>query len=101
MRRMLLRRSRQLTEYVRYLRAHPDELQALHADLLIGVTSFFREGETVEYLQRTVLPRLLKDRARDDLCERGSPDVRLGDARVAHDDAQAVRRVGHHRWVGP
>ena len=66
MRRMLLRRSRQLTEYVRHLRAHPDELQALHADLLIGVTSFFREGETVEYLQRTVLPRLLKDRARDE-----------------------------------
>src|SRR6185503_20104583 len=43
MRRMLLRRKRRLDQYLDDLRAHGDELQALQQDLLIGVTSFFRE----------------------------------------------------------
>jgi two-component system, chemotaxis family, CheB/CheR fusion protein len=65
MRRMLLRRKRRLDQYVNDLRTHGDELQALQQDLLIGVTSFFREPDTFEVLRRTVLPRLLKDRPRN------------------------------------
>ena len=64
-RRMLLRRISGLDEYLAHLRADADELDALRQDLLIGVTGFFREPETFKTLKRKVLPRLLKDRGRD------------------------------------
>jgi len=65
MRRMLLRKARNLDAYIHYLRGHDDELQALHEDLLIGVTSFFREAKGLDALKRKVFPRLLKDRSPD------------------------------------
>jgi chemotaxis methyl-accepting protein methylase len=38
-------------EYVAFLRAHPNDLQTLFDDLMIGVTSFFREPKTFEALK--------------------------------------------------
>jgi len=45
--------------YVRYLRENPDEIDALFRELLIGVTSFFRDPESFEVLKTDVLPDLL------------------------------------------
>ncbi|MDV3239564.1 MAG: PAS domain S-box protein [Gammaproteobacteria bacterium] len=45
--------------YHRYLRAHPDEVNALCKDLLIGVTAFFREPEAFRVLEQRVLPALV------------------------------------------
>jgi two-component system, chemotaxis family, CheB/CheR fusion protein len=53
-------------DYAERLRAHPKELEALYQDLLIGVTSFFRDPHAFEFLQRKVFPGLVKDRAADD-----------------------------------
>ena len=44
-RRMLLQRIDDLETYVRHLRQTPGEAQALHDDILIQVTGFFRDPE--------------------------------------------------------
>jgi two-component system, chemotaxis family, CheB/CheR fusion protein len=48
--------------YVRYARERPAELQALFRELLINVTSFFRDAEAFEVLRHKVLPALMAGR---------------------------------------
>ena len=54
-----------LAAYLRYLQGHPDEVQQLFKELLINVTSFFREPEAFEALKSTILPELLRDKPSD------------------------------------
>jgi two-component system CheB/CheR fusion protein len=63
-RRMLLHRIETLDRYARYLRQHPAEVHALHADLFITVTRFFRDPESFSALTQTAFPRIMKDRPR-------------------------------------
>ncbi len=65
-RRMLLGRIDDLGTYARHLRQTPAEAQALHDDLLIQVTGFFRDPEGFEALRRSVFPSLVKERAADE-----------------------------------
>ena len=60
MRRMSLRRLTDPADYLTILRAEPDELRALFADLLIGVTRFFREPEAWRVLESEVIPDLVR-----------------------------------------
>ncbi len=62
-RRVLLHRLDGLAQYVELLRQTPTELEALYQDILISVTSFFRDQESFEALKCQVFPRLLKDRS--------------------------------------
>ncbi|HKP96932.1 MAG TPA: chemotaxis protein CheB [Fibrobacteria bacterium] len=62
MRRMLLQRIESIPEYVDRLRKNPGEVQALYQDILIKVTSFFRDPESFEALKRSVFPEILKER---------------------------------------
>jgi two-component system CheB/CheR fusion protein len=64
-RRMLLQHSETFASYARHLRQHPAEVQALHDDLFVTVTRFFRDPDVFHALVRTVFPRLLKDRPRN------------------------------------
>ncbi|MDO7903784.1 CheR family methyltransferase [Pseudomonas sp. K1(2024)] len=50
-----------LPGYYRYLEQHPQESDELLADMLIGVTNFFRDREAFEALERHVLPELVSD----------------------------------------
>ena len=59
-RRMVLGRHDTPEQYVRHLRETPSELEALYADALIGVTSFFRNAESFEVVARTIWPALLR-----------------------------------------
>jgi two-component system, chemotaxis family, CheB/CheR fusion protein len=61
-RRMILHKIGRLDEYVRYVQQHRDELSALYKDLLITVTSFFRDPETFEALKSEVFSPLLEER---------------------------------------
>ena len=63
-RRMSLNHLNDVDDYLRFLQSHPTEVKELFNDLLISVTSFFREPAAWEFLEKAVLPRLLK--ARDD-----------------------------------
>src|SRR5439155_15790170 len=48
-------------DYVRYLRGNPNEVNQLFKDLLIGVTSFFREPEAWDALRKMAVPSLVKN----------------------------------------
>ena len=59
-RRMLLYKITQLNEYAKLLSQKKEEIDILYQDLLINVTSFFRDTETHKYLKKTFFPKLLK-----------------------------------------
>lgn len=61
-RRMVLHGVESLGEYARLLEARPAECDDLYADLLIQVTSLFRDPDLYAALQKRVLPQLLADR---------------------------------------
>ncbi len=48
--------------YARYLKENPAEIQALFRELLINVTSFFRDAEAFAVLRQDILPKLLADK---------------------------------------
>ena len=64
-RRMLLHKIDALEQYVRYLQENPAEVGILYQDILINVTSFFREPETFNALKNMVFPRILENRSSD------------------------------------
>ena len=66
LRRVLLGGHAGLMEYDEFLHGHPVEVEALYQDLLIGVTSFFREPERYEALKANVYPELVKNKAPGD-----------------------------------
>ena len=61
-RRMGLHQIDSLNRYVGYLRESPQEADLLFKELLIGVTSFFRDPVAWEHLRSTVIPALFKER---------------------------------------
>jgi two-component system, chemotaxis family, CheB/CheR fusion protein len=64
-RRMVLNKRDTLEAYAHSLRGDAKELDALCSDLLICVTSFFRDPAVFEELKRKVFPKLLSPRPRD------------------------------------
>jgi two-component system CheB/CheR fusion protein len=65
-RRMLLHKMESIDEYLRLLRSDPLEVQSLYRDILISVTSFFRDPGAYESLCKHVFPRLLKNRSKSE-----------------------------------
>ncbi|HAH05991.1 MAG TPA: hypothetical protein DCM05_05585 [Elusimicrobia bacterium] len=61
-RRMAVQQVDRMDRYVRVLREHPAETEALFRDLLIGVTHFFRDPKEFQALEEKVLPRLFADK---------------------------------------
>ena len=59
-RRLVLSKLETLEDYAGFLRGNAKELDALYSDVLISVTSFFRNPEMFDVLQREVFPKLLK-----------------------------------------
>lgn len=62
-RRMTVNQIHELKEYVKYLETVPTEAAALYRELLIGVTSFFRDPEGFAFLRESVLPSLMSKAA--------------------------------------
>ena len=65
-RRMQLNYIEDLSSYVEKLRENPDEVRALSDDLLVTVTSFFRDPEVFERLRIDVIPRLFEGKEAND-----------------------------------
>ncbi|MGQ0594541.1 MAG: chemotaxis protein CheB [Gammaproteobacteria bacterium] len=59
MRRMVLHTRETLGDYAKHLAGDRVELDALYQDILINVTSFFREPETFEALKTRVFPEII------------------------------------------
>ena len=58
-RRMVINQIDKMDDYVKLLRTNRAEVEALFTDLLIGVTSFFREPEAFDLLTKEVFPVIL------------------------------------------
>jgi len=65
-RHMQLRQTEQLEDYLAILRAEPAEVQGLTEDLLITVTSFFRDPVVFQTLETEVIPALFENRSAED-----------------------------------
>ena len=62
MRRLVLHNIEKLIDYIKYLQHNPLESRALAQDILIGVTSFFREPESYQQLKAKIFPNLIKNK---------------------------------------
>lgn len=60
-RRVALGRHGGLENYLRILQTNPEELENLYRDLLIGVTRFFRDVESFEFLRSEVIPDMVRN----------------------------------------
>src|SRR5499427_8936645 len=65
-RRMQVTRADDLKEYYDVMRDNPDEAQALLGDLLISVTTFFRDADAFDKLAKDILPELFKTKEPDE-----------------------------------
>ncbi|MEO6183836.1 MAG: chemotaxis protein CheB, partial [Verrucomicrobiota bacterium] len=65
-RRMVLNKMTALRDYARFLKGNAKELGLLYSDILINVTSFFRNPEAFETLKQKIFPKLLQGRKPDE-----------------------------------
>ena len=61
-RRMALHKIERLDEYIRFVQRNADELRLLYKDMLIGVTSFFRDHDAFDAIKANLLPRLVEQK---------------------------------------
>lgn len=61
-RRMVVHKMEKIDEYVKYLQSNPTEIKALYQDMLINVTSFFRNPKMFDALKAHVFPTIAKNR---------------------------------------
>ncbi len=66
-RRMDVRQIETIGDYVKELQQTPAEVQELFSDLLIGVTSFFRDSESFKTLEQKIIPKLFASRPVGDM----------------------------------
>jgi two-component system, chemotaxis family, CheB/CheR fusion protein len=78
-RRMALNTLEHLDEYVRLVQEDPSELKLLYRDLLINVTSFFRDSEPFEALRNVVFPRLIEGKKPGDAIRVWIPGCSTGE----------------------
>jgi two-component system, chemotaxis family, CheB/CheR fusion protein len=65
-RRMAVHQLETVPEYLRYLQQTPTELDLLFKELLIGVTSFFRDPDAFNILRKKILKGVIKNKTRDE-----------------------------------
>lgn len=63
LRRMVVLKIDSLRDYARYLKEHPEEGEKLYDDVLIPVTTFFRDFEAFEALKTQIYPAIVKDKS--------------------------------------
>ncbi|MGC8491260.1 MAG: chemotaxis protein CheB [Syntrophobacteraceae bacterium] len=78
-RRMALHQIEGMDGYVRYLQQTPSEVDALFRDMLIGVTSFFRDPAAFKALETEIVPKLFADKSPDSSIRVWSPGCATGE----------------------
>ena len=78
-RRMQVRQLDTIDAYLAMLSEEPQEVGALFRDLLINVTSFFRDTEAFESLAQTVIPQLFEGRGAGDTIRIWVPGCATGE----------------------
>lgn len=84
LRRMNITQVSELADYVKLLHRNPQEIEALYRDVLINVTSFFRNPEVFESLREVVYPKVLADRSPSDPVRVWVPGCSTGEETYSH-----------------
>ncbi|HET6933639.1 MAG TPA: chemotaxis protein CheB [Candidatus Angelobacter sp.] len=84
LRRMALKKIDNLRDYIRYLREHQPEADALYQDILINVTSFFRNPEAFDALKEIAYPEIFKNRGPNDTVRVWVPGCSTGEEAYSH-----------------
>jgi two-component system, chemotaxis family, CheB/CheR fusion protein len=79
LRRTVILKLNTLGEYARYLKEHPEEGPKLYDDVLIPVTSFFRDFEAFEALKDQVYPAIVKDKGNKGSIRMWAPGCSTGE----------------------
>lgn len=79
LRRMQVADAASVNDYIAFLRSDAKEVNALFRDLLINVTSFFRDTEAFDALASTVIPKLFEDKGASDLVRIWVPGCATGE----------------------
>ena len=90
-RRMGIHQIDKLAGYVRYLQENSQELNLLFKELLIGVTSFFRDPACWEELRKKILPALIASRPNGHVLRAWVPGCSTGEE--AYSLAMAFKEV--------
>ena len=98
-RRMQVLQLATVPEYITRLRHDPAEAETLFRELLIGVTSFFRDPPAFAALQAKVLPELLVDKGAADTLRAWVPGCSTGEE--AYSIAIALREAMGDRRSAP
>jgi two-component system CheB/CheR fusion protein len=84
LRRMNINHVDELSDYVKLLHRNPQEVEALYRDVLINVTSFFRNPEVFESLHEVVYPKILMDRSSSEPVRVWVPGCSTGEETYSH-----------------
>ncbi|MBN1369147.1 MAG: PAS domain-containing protein, partial [Dehalococcoidaceae bacterium] len=78
-RRMAVHQIETMDGYVKFIQKTPEEVEALFRDMLIGVTSFFRDTEAFSALEEQIIPKLFAAKRTDDEIRIWVPGCSTGD----------------------
>ena len=84
LRRMHIRQLADLSDYVKLLRSDAQEVEALYRDVLINVTSFFRNPEVFESLRDVVYPKIVAERSSSEPVRVWVPGCASGEETYSH-----------------
>ncbi len=99
-RRMGLHQIDRIASYVRFMQENPQETELLFKELLIGVTSFFRDSTPWEQLKEKIIPALLETRQTGGTIRAWTPGCSTGEeayslAIVFREALEQVKRAGN------
>jgi two-component system CheB/CheR fusion protein len=98
-RRMQVLQIDEVPDFIERLRRDPPQVDALLQDLLIGVTSFFRDPAAFEALEREVIPKLFEGKGADDTVRVWVPGCSTGEE--AYSIAILLREHSPRNHVAP
>jgi two-component system CheB/CheR fusion protein len=78
-RRMVVHKLDKLDEYVKYVQTNPPEIKALYQDMLINVTSFFRNQAVFDAMRTEVFAKIVKSRRPDEAIRIWTPGCASGE----------------------
>lgn len=84
LRRMNINQLTDLSDYVKLLRSDAQEVEALYRDVLINVTSFFRNPEVFESLRDIVYPKIITERSSSEAIRVWVPGCATGEETYSH-----------------
>ena len=77
--RMAINQITKIEDYIKYLQKNTEEVIKLFNELLIGVTSFFRDKEPFEILKKEIIPKIIEKKSSGDTIRIWIPGCSTGE----------------------